>query len=53
MTVVKIMAQALDRELLSRGIRMPRADCEAIMAAVIERTAAAGRAIETEKHRSR
>jgi hypothetical protein len=49
MTVVKIMAQTLNRELLARGIRIPRADCEAIMTAVIERTAAAGRKLEPER----
>lgn len=39
MTVVTLMAQALDQELRARGIRaIPRCDCEAIMRAVIERS---------------
>lgn len=40
-SVVSIMGQELDRELQDRGIfSLGRRDCEAIMARVIERTAA-------------
>jgi hypothetical protein len=40
MTALKIMAAALDAELQDRGIfEVSRADCEAIIAAVLERTA--------------
>jgi hypothetical protein len=45
MTALTLMAQALDQELQSRGIfSLGRSDCEAIIAAVVERTAKAAEA---------
>ena len=39
MTVITLMAQALDQELRARGILVSsKADCEAIMRSVIERS---------------
>lgn len=39
MTVITLMAAALDQELKARGIfSVPRTDCEAIMRSVIERS---------------
>lgn len=49
MSVVTLMAQALDQELQHRGIfSLTREDCEAIMRAVVERTAEAGERLERE-----
>ena len=46
MSIVAIMAAALDLELQQRGIfALGRADCEAIVGAVLERTAKAAEAV--------
>lgn len=45
MTVIAIMAAALDQELQAHGIfSLRRADCEEIMEQVIERTVEVGKA---------
>jgi hypothetical protein len=46
-SVVPLMAAALDQELQDRGIfSLGRADCETIIRAVLERSAARARTIE-------
>lgn len=43
MTALTLMAAALEQELLTRGVTvLDRADCEAIILAVMQRTAQVG-----------
>lgn len=48
-SVVTLMASALDRELRSRGLRLPAADCEQILRLVIAGPAAIGQALESSR----
>lgn len=46
MTALTLMALALDQELQARGVSLCRADCEAIIEMVIQRTAEAAEAVK-------
>lgn len=49
MTVITLMAKALQMELFNRGERIfPISDCEAIMAAVLEKSGKAAEAVISE-----
>lgn len=48
-SVTTLMASTLDRELRSRGVRLPTAECEHILRIVISNTAAVAQAHETSR----